>query len=204
MGSLTFFTEKNAPQGCAQYCTDCKVENCIYRAKDVYQEWKWMRAYFCNDVENDELANEKLRYSQYDKCVFHTDNNVVDHQRVNMTFENGVKATLTMTGFSSTTGRVISFFGTQGELVLDETEECIKIRSFNAPEEKIMLETLNEQGYGHGGGDFGLINTLYSILSGEESCRTSLDSSIESHLMGICAEESRKKGGELVYIRKQA
>ena len=71
-------------------------------------------------------------------------------------------------------------------------------------EEKIMLETLNEQGYGHGGGDFGLINTLYSILSGEESCRTSLDSSIESHLMGICAEESRKKGGELVYIRKQA
>ena len=100
MGSLTFFTEKNAPQGCAQYCTDCKVENCVYRAKDVYQEWKWMRAYFCNDVENDELANEKLRYSQYDKCVFHTDNNVVDHQVTLFQFDKNITAMHSMTAFS--------------------------------------------------------------------------------------------------------
>lgn len=211
IGDLTFFTPENAPEGSAKTCLECKyVDTCAYSAKRIYIKWwkesnggdRWPQNVLTTKPLTEEILNDALKEGPYGRCVFACDNNVVDHQLVNMTFENGVKATLTMTGFSSTTGRVISFFGTQGELVLDETEECIKIRSFNAPEEKIMLETLNEQGYGHGGGDFGLINTLYSILSGEESCRTSLESSIESHLMGICAEESRKKGGELIYIRK--
>ena len=209
IGDLTFFTAENAPDGAAKTCLDCKyVDTCPYSAKRIYIEWwkesnggdHWPQNVLTTKPLTESVITEALKNGPYGRCVFACDNDVVDHQLVNMTFENGVKATLTMTAFSATTGRIISFFGTMGELVLDETETCIKIRSFSAPEEKIPFSNLNEQGYGHGGGDFGLINTLYSMLRGEEVCRTDLESSIESHLMGICAEESRKAGGKLVRI----
>ena len=55
---------------------------------------------------------------------------------------------------------------------------------------------------GRGGDDAGLINQLYDMLAGDTSQSTSLEASVESHLMGICAEESRLLGGELIYIHK--
>ena len=60
-----------------------------------------------------------------------------------------------------------------------------------------------DSGYGHGGGDNGLVNTMYRVLCGEADSRTSLEASVESHLMGICAEQSRLNGGELVYVHRQ-
>lgn len=53
---------------------------------------------------------------------------------------------------------------------------------------------------GHGGGDPKLIDNLYRILSGEGPNRTSLRESIECHLIGIAAEESRHSGGALVKV----
>ena len=68
--------------------------------------------------------------------------------------------------------------------------------------ETIQINVLNENGYGHGGGDYGIVNTLYDILEGKTSNRTSLEESVESHLMAIAAEESRVQGGKLIEIHK--
>ena len=57
-----------------------------------------------------------------------------------------------------------------------------------------------EKGYGHGGGDNGIINALYDILCGNTTAETTLDASIESHLMGIRAEESRLQGGKSLKV----
>ena len=64
----------------------------------------------------------------------------------------------------------------------------------------LRIGALIESGYGHGGGDSGLIGKLYEVLSGEQQAATSLEASVESHLMGIAAEKSRLSGGELIYI----
>ena len=53
-----------------------------------------------------------------------------------------------------------------------------------------------------GGGDDGQLRSLYAILTGRISEVTSLENSIESHLMGIAAEESRLLGGQLVQVHK--
>jgi hypothetical protein len=194
MGSLTFFTEKNAPQGCAQYCTDCKVENCIYRAKDVYQEWKWMRAYFCNDVENDELANEKLRYSQYDKCVFHTDNNVVDHQVTLFQFDKNITAMHSMTAFSKEVYRDIKIHGTKAELVGNMEKNALEVRVFGGETITYDFSDANLSG-NHGGGDNGLMHALYLERNGKEADGISyIDVSIDSHRMAFGAEQSRVEG----------
>ena len=65
------------------------------------------------------------------------------------------------------------------------------------------MEELIEKGYNHGGGDKFLIEGLYDVLCGTVVAGTSLEESIESHLMGICAEKSRLNGGELVLVHKE-
>ena len=44
---------------------------------------------------------------------------------------------------------------------------------------------------GHGGGDAELVKSLYTALTESQESTTSLKASIECHLMGIAAEESR-------------
>ena len=136
----------------------------------------------------------------YGKCVYRCDNDVVDHQLTQMTFKNGVKATLTMIAFTRFCGRRMEFFGTKGQITLDEVRNFIRVGVFDESEYEIKITDLSHTKLVHGGGDLGLINTLYDMLTGKVSMKTSLVHSSESHLMGIAAEESRRSGGKLVFV----
>ena len=132
--------------------------------------------------------------------MYKCDNNVVDHQLTQMTFQNGVKATLAMVAFSRFTGRRIEFFGTNGQITIDDMRGFIRVGIFGKPEYEININDLLEEGMLHGGGDKGLVYALYDMLLGNASDKTSLEHSAESHLMGIAAEESRRLGGALVRV----
>ena len=55
---------------------------------------------------------------------------------------------------------------------------------------------------GHGGGDDGIVDALYAVLAGEKcEADTSLENSIESHIMAIAAEDSRLNGGKCVVLK---
>ena len=212
VGDLTYFTEENAPEGAAERCTECKyIDTCPYSAKRLYVErWKntpnmlWPCTAITNERPlSEEVLTKAIKEGRFGRCVYHCDNNVVDHELTTMTFENGVKATLTMTAFTHTGGRIMQFYGTLGEVDLCEHENYIKLKQFGKEIETWNIKDLSEGGYGHGGGDTRLVNTLYDVLCGKSDNRTSLASSIESHLMGICAEESRLAGGKLVYVHPE-
>ena len=117
-----------------------------------------------------------------------------------MTFENGVKATLTMTAFTEGAGRRMNFFGTKGELCLEEQGNTIFIGVYGEEPITVEVNTAADKGYGHGGGDWHLINSLFDMLEGTASQKTALEHSAESHLIGIAAEESRKAGGKLIKV----
>ena len=121
----------------------------------------------------------------------------VDHQLVQMHFENGVDATLKMQ-FCAESGRRVNIFGTHGEIILDWELKTLELRRFGRDPEVFRTDSISDtdNGYdGHGGGDEGLIKDFYSILNGEVENYTSLAESAESHLIGIKAEESRLNGG---------
>lgn len=212
VGDLVHFKPENQPIGGRERCADCPhIDTCKYSFKKRYVEaWKAIGSpidrWPYNVVTPAPVTEEKLyaamQNSPYGRCVYRCDNNVVDHEFTMMTFENGIKATLTMTAFTAGSGRKYHFFGTEGELILDEMSNTITLHLFGREPQIIELEALLEKGYGHGGGDYFLIESLYQTMLGNATSETSLERSVESHLMGICAEESRLKGGELVYLHK--
>jgi len=214
VGGLTHFRPENAPEGATQRCVDCPhIDTCCYSAKRVYIDmwkqrgcpkfsWPWYKVSLTNPNTEENLY-EGIRNTVFGECVYkcgvETNPHVVDNQMVQMEFENGVRANLKML-FAAASGRRINFFGTEGEIVYDERVGTIEVRPYFKETEIFEIKTLNVQGWGHGGGDFGLIESLYSILTGEATDYTSLAESLESHLMGVAAEESRLDGGKAVLV----
>ena len=211
VGDLRWFKPENAPEGCADRCVDCAfVDTCPFSAKKLYIDSFHRDPNYVfssiitypNPLTEEEIW-KALRNGPYGRCVYRSDNDVVDHQMTAMTFENGVKATLTMMAFTGNGGRIYKLHGSMGEIVLDEEQGIVKLKRFFLDDQVWKIDDLITVEHGsHGGGDFLLVSELYGILTGAGEARSSLEASVESHLMGIAAEESRLEGGKLKYIHK--
>ena len=148
-----------------------------------------------------EEIRDWLRTSPWGRCVYRCDNDVVDHQVIAARFAGEVTATFTMTAFDE--GRQLEIFGTEGVLrggaFVKKQLGCdltLTRHGWDQPTEKIVVETPTAGYAGHGGGDFGLMSTLHSDLTCPDpsTMRTSLEVSLQSHLMAFAAEESRLTG----------
>jgi len=214
-GRLSYFTEKNTPEGATDRCTSgCphatpQGGSCMYDAhRYLSDKGNWLNMVYPHPTERtDEDVLKWLQTSPWGRCVWKCDNDVVDHQVVNMDFENGTTASLTMTAFDL--GRSIEIFGTKGTLrggdaLKQSSNTDITIRDhFSGETENINLETLTDDDYqGHGGGDYGVINALDKILRGERAESSLIENSIEGVLIGFAAEQSRLQGGEVIPIRQ--
>ena len=211
VGDLTYFNSKNAPERAASRCVKCPLmETCPYSAKKIYvDEWKKVGSPASDWPYNqlttaypitEEALFKALETGDYGRCVYYCDNDVVDHQLSNFTFENGVKVSLTMTAFTADCGRRIRFFGTLGELFFDEVRDMLIVKRYGEEPEILKISEIIKTKFGHGGGEIGLMQSLYDMLSGVSTSATSLEASVESHLMALCAEESRLAGGKLVKV----
>jgi predicted dehydrogenase len=200
-GSLTYFTDKNAPPGAPARCTDgCPVAStCIYNALLYANKHRsWLGYVF--DFEKDatlEQVREWLAKSPWGRCVYHSDNTAVDHQVVALQFAGGATATFTMTAFEE--GRTIEIFGTKarlrgGDAVRAQSGAHIIVTEHESHNTRRFVVDPASGGYaGHGGGDPGLVVALYDEMMKErpQDMHCSLEKSVESHVMGFAAEEAR-------------
>ena len=209
-GALTYFVKENKPVGSADRCLDCKyVDECAYSAKKIYVDsWKkngekdeWPINVLSDKKLSEEVIKDSLRTGRYGECVFSGKNDVVDHQIVTVAFNNGVIANLTMMAFTKGGGRVIRLFGTQGEIFYDEAADIILARPFGRDTVEYKVSELTDDLSGHGGGDHRMIDALYEVITGKSTAvDTSLENSIESHLMALAAEESRLNNGKVIEL----
>ena len=201
-GSLTYFTKENQPNGAPDYCVQgCPVgDTCPYNAKKVYYDDKtnqWFRGVVTNKVEppTDEEVWEAIKTGPYGRCVYACDNDVVDHQVVNMEFEGGCTVSFTMNAFNEG-GRHIRIFGTKGEIVGDMEAGTIQLYSFETKETTMYdMEAISgEITGGHGGGDTGIMVDMLKYVNGETTSKSicSIRTSYLSHLICFAAEESRR------------
>ncbi len=206
-GALNLFKEENAPEGSANYCLDCRYnKECEYSAERFYikERAENGRLGWPCDIVVSEPTKEKLyqalKDGPYGKCVYKCDNNVVDHQVVNMQFKSGATAHLTMTAFTKENYRRIHVYCEHGEIYGNMTDSLLHINLFGK-EEKVVDAKLECNSYGHGGGDEKMLDDMINYLSGKE-CKglTSIDTSIQSHIIGYNAEKSRLKNGKVIKI----
>lgn len=212
-GRLSYFNESHAPEGATARCTDgCphaapQGGSCMYDAHHYLDKHeRWLRMIYPHPTERtkEEVA-EWLKTCAWGRCVWKCDNDAVDHQVVNMDFENGSTASLTMTAFDC--GRALEVFGTKACLRGGDEHKIISghdisIRDHESGETKFVdLDEINDDGYqGHGGGDYGLVNAMDAIFRGEGSNSSLIENSVEGHLIGFAAEQSRLNGGTPVEL----
>jgi predicted dehydrogenase len=202
-GSLTYFTKENAPEDAPDYCIDgCPHgEECCYNAVKLYLEAKknyWFRDAAAGKVKaTDAEVEEALRTTQYGKCVFKCNNDVVDHQVVNMEFENGAVASFNMCAFNKG-GRFTRIMGTAGELWCDIQNNVISLYDFKTKTtEKVDINNGTDSILdGHAGGDTGIVDATYKYMAEgiTDEFLSEIDISVENHLTVFAAEKSRLEG----------
>lgn len=211
-GELSHFKKECAPEGATAYCVEgCKAkETCPYNAEQLYiydekrgvahgnTNWPVRMVNQFPTVEN---VKESLKTSPYGRCVYHCDNNVVDHQVVNLQMEDGVTVNFTMTAFSHEITRFTKFMGTHGQIIADLDANKIELCVFGK-EPEIIEYAILEGHVGHGGGDNVLVLDFLAYLNGEKRDGiTSLEDSLESHFICMAAEESRVNKGKLMEMK---
>ncbi|WP_090576777.1 Gfo/Idh/MocA family protein [Paenibacillus sp. OV219] len=199
-GSLMHFNIANAPEGSAERCLDCKVEStCPYSAPRFYlskQYTNWAR-HFTPELTKENIVRG-LRETDYGRCVYRSDNNVVDHQVVGMEFASGATAMFSMCGFTFDQERRIQIMGTRGELRGDDN--TITLYDFLTHQKTEI--TIPAQTSGHGGGDAGIVRSFLNDVRNYSSQETltSAAASVRSHLMAFAAEVSRLEGGKSIEL----
>jgi len=194
-GNLSYFSKENAPDGAPLYCMDgcAHYDECPFYAPRFYLEHSKAiedgLIYAITDYTDSEHIIDALKKGPYGRCVFHSDNTVVDHQTVEIEFCNQVTASFLMTAFTNKCARRIRLMGTKGEIKGDMEAGIIEVTEFiNGTNEIIKLHTPTK---GHSGSDMNMMKDFVRIIGEGRKGKTNADISVESHLMALAAEEAR-------------
>lgn len=198
IGSLRHFRPENAPPGAPSRCTDgCPAaDDCPFYAPRIYvgPDSAWPRSTI-SEIQTPEARLQAIQTGPYGRCVYHCDNDVVDHQIVMMEMESGVSVALHFVGHSHREGRTIRIDGSRATLrgAFIEGEQSLNIHDHLTNQAHEI--PLSQAADGHGGGDAALMGAFLQTLREEQvETLTSARNSLESHLMAFAAEEARGKG----------
>ena len=199
-GELTWFKPENAPPGSTARCTDgCGVEStCPYSALRIYHRNRQRLHVLdlpADESDQGDAILDGLRTSNYGRCVYRMDNDQPDHYITNILFAGGVTASFSMEAFTPWGGRRTRVMGSMGYIEGDM--ERMEIYDFRSGErtafETKVLDVDQYAGSGHGGGDWRLAANWAEAVAKQDAglLSSTVDVSIESHVMAFAAEQSR-------------
>jgi hypothetical protein len=204
------FRPEKAPERAGTRClVDCAIEpECLYSARKHYLDhpdrWKF---YVWRELEHipEPTLEQRIELlksdDRYGRCVWRSDNDVVDHQSVAIEFEDGSTATHNLVGGSARPMRSIHIVGTIGEIQGVFEESRFVVRHIDPrpgveyTEETVDLAVagdMSDAQAGHGGGDWRLMDDFVRFIQGEPrsiSC-TTIEDSINGHLVGFRADKA--------------
>lgn len=211
-GSTYLFKPEKAPAGATLRCLDgCKAKNdCPFDAEKIYitNEKTGVsngKTGWPVDVvtlhPTRETVRQAIQTGPYGRCVYFCDNNVVDHQVVNLEMTDGSTMSFTMSAFTSEGSRYAKIMGTEGDIIADMKQNTIDVGRFGESHEIIDVSKIASDFSGHAGGDNRMVEEFldWVIDDGEPGPSiTSLEHSMESHYIALAAEKSRLTGGAVI------
>ncbi|KAI6047310.1 hypothetical protein EDC04DRAFT_2622738 [Pisolithus marmoratus] len=201
-GSLYHFRKDQKPAGSngALRCLQCPVEReCPYSAKKIYLDAicrghaSWPVSVLVDGIPDIENITHALQNGPYGRCVYESDNDVCDHQVVNIEFSSGATASFTMVAHTSLIcERQTRLHFTQGEIVGDTS--TFTVTDFRTGRKTKHYPT--NEGGSHGGGDVGLTSAFVeAVRTNNQACLdTDVSEVLKSHLTVFAAESSRREG----------
>lgn len=197
MGGLFHFRAERAPVGHAARCLDCSVEaDCAFSAPRFYRTlWDqgargWPLDVLAEDLDSERL-HEVLANGPFGRCVYLCDNDVPDHQTVQVQFANGMTASLVATAFTDHRERETEVLGTRGSL----TGDGQSLVHMDFVTRQVTRHRIEAEG-AHLGGDDAMLGEFFTAVAQRrpDLISTSPEVSLESHLMAFAAERSRLTG----------
>ncbi len=203
-GERSYLKRENAPLNSSDFCTDCPCKDeCAFNAYRFYLNNKeWLRPMVGDDL-SDEKIIKYLDKSQYSRCVFKCDNDVVDHQIVNIEFDDKTTASHTMNAFTRWCYRDIKVMGSKGCIEGNFEDKKFKVFHFVDNSERVVdICDYTDDFVGHGGGDrIMFVELIDYLLTNKKTVRlTSIQESMVSHEMAFAAEKSRVEDGKVQEI----
>ena len=194
-GSLSHFNPAHAPEGSGRHCLDgCTIQaTCPYSAVRLYVDGDVSgRIQDLGGTNTRASRLEAVRQGPFGACVWHANNDVVDHQVVSMEFECGTTATCTLSGYSATNGRRTRLQGTKGELLFDEAADTITVSTFDGAEAESIPVARPESYHPE---DLEIVANWLSAIQ-EPAARVAVDAreAMRTHAIVFAAEQSRKEG----------
>ncbi|MBR4444045.1 MAG: Gfo/Idh/MocA family oxidoreductase [Clostridia bacterium] len=215
-GGMQQFRPENAPAGAGERClVDCPAQveaDCPFSARKQYLEHpdRWT-FYVWRDLENVKAPTLEqkaalLRRSDYGRCAYKMDTEVVDNQTVIIQFADGSIASHNMLSGTPVPQRTIHITGERGEITgkVDDSRFVLRVLDPHSVaeyrEEVVDLNVLSGDtsgmSGGHAGGDERLVHDFVSVLLGETpsiSC-TSIMDSVAGHMTVFCADRAMETG----------
>ncbi len=210
-GNLRYFRKECAPEGATERCYNCPHRGtCAYSAEKIYFDQADIGFRLGNTgwpidilAENptEEKINSALKTGPYGRCVFHCDNNVVDHQVCNLLFEDGVTVDFSMCGFTAKNCRQCKIMGTKGEIVADQLQNIVSVQPFGENATIYDINKIADDLSGHGGGDNAMMTEFFAYLDGSSvDVSSTIENSVQSHEIAFASEISRLEGGRFVAL----
>jgi predicted dehydrogenase len=194
-GGLKWFHSGNKPEGATPRCMDgCAIEKeCPYSAMKIYYRDRQRTYVFDLPEDRNKHGDAILDYlktTNYGRCVYDMENDQADHYVMTLEFDKGITASFNMEAFTSYHGRRTRIMGSHGDIVGDMSS--FTHTDFLTGKKTEWSMTTD----GHGGGDWKLVADWVKAVSKQDPSilTSSIDASIESHLMGFAAEQSRRSG----------
>ncbi len=202
-GSIKLFRKENMPKGAACKCVDCPPaieKRCVWSARNMYVDHDELKYLFADHSR--EAMQKLIEETEYGRCVYCSDNDVPDHQTVNMEFEGGATVSHVMTGFTSQNVRTTRIALTRGEIIGDGSYLDITRFDGNSVETGVPVHYRLPNKSRHGGGDFNLVSEMIRILRRNDpnEIRETTEEALQSHLICFAAERSRLAGGTMIEI----
>lgn len=203
-GKCSHFNKDHAPEGATEYCLDCPeaiANNCPYSAIKLLREGSDLR--YAMPDSTDAGIEDALR-GPYGRCVYHCNNDAVDHQVVNLLFEDGVTVQHTMESYTWGRDRMTRIFLTHGEIIGDARR--LTIHDFKTRESYIWDAALEDGNARHDSsyslGNDGIMRSFIEALRTlpPSAYAKHFHESIHSHVMAFAAEYSRTHEGHPIAL----
>ena len=205
-GSTKLFKAENAPEGAPKRCTDgCPHRSeCPFYAPKFYLEHPravvdGYRKVVTMDPTTEGLM-DALRNGPYGRCVYACDNDVADHQIVNLQMEDELTISFTVSAFTNECQRTITLQGSKGEICGCMEADEIIVTDFVTGNKTV--HKLNTPKVGHSGSDAAMMKELVTLISQgrQRENISNATQAIDSHLIAFAAEESRLNGGAVIKL----